>query len=95
MDATQTTKAKFRLGDLYITRNAAMQLSDADVKDALVRHLQGDWGDLGAEDWEENELSLRDGYRLLSVYTAKDGTRFWIITEHDRSATTVLLPEDY
>jgi len=94
MDATRTTLAKFRPGDLYITRNAALQLSGEDVRDAFLRHLRGDWGDLGAEDWEENELSLREGYRLLSAYTAKDGTRFWIITEHDRSATTVLLPED-
>ena len=44
---------------------------------------------------KENELSLKEGFRLLSVYYTKNGTKFWIITEADRSATTILLPEDY
>ena len=53
------------------------------------------WGDLDPEDRQANDLSLKDGSRLLSAYHSKDGTKFWIITEADRSVTTVLLPGDY
>ena len=62
---------------------------------ALSRHVKGDWGELDEDDRQGNERSLREGYRLLSSYTSKSGTKFWIITEADRSVTTVLLPEDY
>ena len=48
-----------------------------------------------ASDWEENEASLSEGFRLLSVYRSREGERFWVITEADRSATTVLLPDEY
>lgn len=65
------------------------------VADYLHRHLTGDWGELDAADRAENELSLREGFRLLSAYDLPDGTRFWIITEADRSATTLLLPNEY
>jgi hypothetical protein len=61
----------------------------------LQRHQAGDWGDVDEHDRQENELSLKNGFRLLSVYHAANGVKFWIITEADRSATTVLLPEDY
>ena len=61
----------------------------------LVRHLAGDWGDVDEHDRRENELSLIHGFRLLSSYTTSNGTRFWIITEADRSATTLLLPDEY
>ena len=86
---------KFPLGQVVMTRNAAETLPQEDVLKALSRHAEGDWGDVDEQDRGENEISLKDGYRLLSVYHAKDGTKFWIITEADRSATTVLLPEDY
>jgi hypothetical protein len=62
---------------------------------ALARHSSGDWGDVCEEDRKENDLSLKEGFRLLSVYTTSTGTKLWIITEADRSVTTVLLPEDY
>ena len=62
---------------------------------ALDRHRRGDWGDVGKEDWQANERALKHGERLLSVYHAADGTKFYVISEWDRSATTVLLPEDY
>lgn len=65
------------------------------VADYLRRHLTGDWGELDAADRAENELSLREGFRLLSAYDLPDGTRFWIITEADRSSTTLLLPAEY
>ena len=87
--------AKFPLGQTVITRNALDVLPKADVIDALARHVTGDWGDVTEHDRQENELSLAEGNRLFSVYHAMDGTKFWIITEWDRSATTVLLPEDY
>jgi hypothetical protein len=61
----------------------------------LERHQAGDWGDVDEHDRQENELSLKSDFRLLSVYHAANGIKFWIITEADRSATTVLLPEDF
>ena len=60
----------------------------------LQRHLNGDWGDLCAADKAENDLSLQQGFRLLSAYETSYGS-LWIITEADRSATTFLLPEEY
>ena len=86
--------AKFELGRVVITSHAADVLPGSAVKTALQRHAAGDWGDVCPADAAENELSLREGFRLLSVYMA-DETKFWVITEADRSATTVLLPEDY
>lgn len=62
---------------------------------ALRRHSQGDWGSLDDEDRRENELSLKEGFRLLSSYESAVGVKFWIITEADRSVTTVLLPSEY
>lgn len=61
----------------------------------LHRHVTGDWGDITEEDKEMNESSLRKGYRILSAYHLKDGTKIWVITEADRSATTLLLPSEY
>jgi hypothetical protein len=64
--------------------------------DFLARHVCGDWGELSEGDRKENELSLKQGLRLLSSYrTSADDTRVWVITEADRSATTILLPEEY
>ena len=60
----------------------------------LARHATGDWGELCAFDRRQNEIALRDGYRIFSSYDVPAG-RIWIITEADRSVTTILLPEDY
>lgn len=87
--------AKFPLGEIVATRGAAEGVAPDDVLRALERHAAGDWGDCDPEDWAENELSLREGFRLFSVYHSSAGTKFWIITEADRSVTTVLLPEEY
>lgn len=87
--------AKFELGATCITSTAQSILNDEDVCLALRRHALGDWGEVCREDWNENELSLDQGFRLLSVYRDRNNRKFWIITEADRSATTVLLPEDY
>jgi len=60
-----------------------------------ARHQSGDWGNLDSEDRNSNDQALARGGRIFSAYNATDGTKFWIITEADRSVTTVLLPEDY
>lgn len=86
---------KFPLGQMVITANANARLPELDVLIGLERHASGDWGELDEHDRQENELSLREGFRLLSAYHASNGEKFWIITEADRSVTTVLLPEDY
>ena len=61
----------------------------------LKRHLTGDWGEVDDHDRRENQLSVGQGFRLLSAYTFSDGTKLWIVTEADRSATTLLLPSEY
>ena len=66
-----------------------------EVLNAIGRHARGDWGDVNEDDWEENDFSLGEGFRLLSSYRGGNDTKFWVITEHDRSTTTVLLPEEY
>jgi hypothetical protein len=86
---------KFRLGRTVNTSNALTKLSQADVQNALRRHHLADWGDLDASDREANVRALHDGGRFLSAYRSARGEKFWIITEADRSATTVLMPEDY
>jgi hypothetical protein len=87
--------SRFSLGRLYITPGAHGALTPADVWLALCRHCRGDWGQLDPDDRKENEAALQQGRRLLSAYHSRQGVAFWIITEADRSATTVLLPEDY
>ena len=95
MNATAESTAKFRLGRIVSTPNALSQLTQDDILLAIKRHQAGDWGEVDEHDREENELSLKQGFRLLSVYHSANGTKFWIITEADRSVTTLLLPEDY
>lgn len=87
--------SKFPLGRLVATSNAVSQLSPADVAAGIGRHASGDWGEVCEEDHASNEEALVDGIRLMSVYTSSNGIKFWIITEWDRSITTVLLPEVY
>jgi len=95
MSANVVPLAKFRLGRILSTPNALAHISNEDILNAIQRHQGGDWGDVNAEDSTANDRALIDGSRVLSVYHAADGVKFWIITEGDRSATTVLLPEDY
>ena len=87
--------ALFRLGRLVATPNALNSLTQDDILRGIQRHQAGDWGDLGENDHAANDQALAQGTRLLSAYRAANGTKFWIITEADRSITTVLLPEDY
>jgi hypothetical protein len=88
---------KFPLGQLIATPGAAAALDATGEHPTtyLRRHWRGDWGELDMEDVAENEFSLTRGLRLLSAYNLKDGTRIWIITEADRSTTTILLPSEY
>jgi hypothetical protein len=92
---TTIDQSKFALGEVVITANAQQTIGAADVRRALARHASGDWGDLCAADRQENEFALDKHLRLFSAYQTADGIKFWIITEADRSVTTVLLPEDY
>lgn len=91
---------KFELGQLVWTRgvNDKVVADEEFVKfviDSLKRHASGDWGDLCDEDKQENELSLKEGFRLFSAYEKEGLPKIWIITEADRSVTTVLFPEEY
>ena len=87
----------FPLGKVVATPAALAALEEAGQSPAefLDRHVRGCWGDLDPEDWKANEDALRNGERLLSAYVLKTGERLWIITEHDRSVTTCLLPSCY
>ena len=87
----------FELGQIVATPGALAALKKAgqQPREFLTRHINRDWGDLDEEDRKENEYSLEHGFRLLSAYKTDAGDRLWIITEADRSVTTLLLPEEY
>ena len=87
----------FSLGQVVATPGAlaALETAQAGAAEYLTRHVNGDWGELGEEDKVENESSGENGFRILSAYTLSTGVKIWIITEADRSATTILLPEEY
>ncbi len=74
---------------------AALQESGEEATPYLQRHNGADWGELDEHDSVENQLGLQRGFRLLSAYTLRSGVKIWIITEADRSSTTILLPEEY
>jgi hypothetical protein len=87
----------FALGVVCATPAAleTLRLCNTDFGDLVSRHVTGDWGAISEEDAALNEIALAQGGRLLSVYLLPDQTVIWVITEADRSATTLLLPEDY
>lgn len=90
---------KFELGQVVMTRGVADWAAENEghsllVMKCLTLHHSGDWGTVDAEDWQANENALIHGDRLLSAYTIV-GTKIWIITEADRSVTTVLFPSEY
>ncbi|MCC7339281.1 MAG: type I restriction endonuclease subunit M [Pirellulaceae bacterium] len=88
-------QALFALGKIVATQGAMSEIPAEDLLKGIVRHSQGDWGELCAADRQENDFSLKHGYRLLSSYRSAQGIKFWVITEYDRSCTTVLLPSEY
>jgi hypothetical protein len=73
----------------------ALEAAGQTADEFLDRHASGDWGEVRSADWEENELSVREGFRVLSAYTLGTGVKVWVITEADRTVTTILLPEEY
>ncbi len=90
--------ALFPLGQLVATPGALALLAGAGENPAvlLARHVSGDWGEVPPEDARENELSVREGFRIVSSYpVGSGGARVWLITEADRSTTCILLPEEY
>ncbi len=95
--ATKTSVTRFALGQTFITPGAeeALLIAGQTEIEFLRRHMSKDWGELSDEDVRENELSLEKGFRLLSAYRTVKGQKLWIITEADRSATTILLPSEY
>jgi hypothetical protein len=93
----ELSAASLDVGRMVATPGALQALEAAEQMpiEFLSRHMNGDWGEVGPEDWAENELSVREGFRILSAYTLKTGVKIWVITEADRSVTTILLPEEY
>jgi hypothetical protein len=87
--------AKFRLGHIVSTPNALSRLTHQDILMGIQRHQAGDWGDVDEHDRQANDRALVEGTRILSVYQATNGIKFWIITDAGHLVTTVLLPEDY
>ena len=93
---------KFDLGQIVATPgflNKVGETTESEknrvIAGILDKHPRGDWGDICDEDKKENDKSLKNGFRLMSVYKFADDTKFWVITEWDRSVTTLLLPEEY
>ncbi len=92
---TTAEKPHFASGQIVATPGVLAQIPHEELVQSLQRHLSGDWGELDEHDWNANESAVRDGSRLVSSFVAARGEKFWIITEADRSSTTVLLPEEY
>jgi hypothetical protein len=92
-----TTQQRFPLGQTCATPRALEALSDAgqDAAKFLSRHQAGDWSEMSEEDKRENEFSVDKDLRIFSAYHLSNGTKIWLITEADRSATTILLPTEY
>lgn len=90
-------KVLFPLGEVFLTIGAkeALEESNQLPNEFLARHQTGDYGLVCKDDWEENELSAKEGFRILSAYRTLQDVKIWVITEADRSSTTILLPDEY
>lgn len=95
MSSESIPAARFRLGRITATPHALEVLTNEEILAGITRHQAADWGDVNGEDRSANEVALIQGTRLWSVYHSAKRVKFWIITEADRSLTTVLMPEDY
>lgn len=97
MNTTTLTTPLFPLGLTYATPGALDALSEAEQEAAelLHRHQHGDWGEMCDEDKRENEFSVNKRLRIFSAYHTSKGEKIWVITEADRSVTTILLPAEY
>ena len=87
----------FPLGDLYSTPGAlaAVEEAKSTALDLVARHVTGDWSEMAKEDQQANEQAIAEGSRVFSAYHLSTGVKLWIITEADRSVTTLLLPSEY
>ena len=94
---TKVATALFPLGMVVMTPGAASLLADSEMPSRrfIERHQEGDWGDLCEEDAQANPDAIEQGDRILSAYKLEGGQKLWVITEADRSVTTLLLPEEY
>lgn len=88
-------RIRFQPGTVVATVGALHVATHAQIHALLQRHLAGDWGDVDAEDAKANERALKWGERILSSYKLPSGEKLWLLTEADRSATTVLTPGEY
>lgn len=97
MVAPNTQLPRFPLGQIVATPGAltAFEQAGQEPMEFLRRHITGDWGEVGAEDRQANEQAVLHGARIMSVYSLRNGTKMWVITESDRSVTTFLLPSEY
>lgn len=105
MELTSFGNELFNPGELYMTNGISYEIQDTneegfhykavEVWNSLARHLDGDWGDLGEEDKKLNEEALKNEDRLFSMYNCKHLGKIYIITEWDRSCTTILFPYEY
>ncbi|MCB0171324.1 MAG: hypothetical protein KDJ52_17165 [Anaerolineae bacterium] len=87
----------FPLGQLVATPGAmqALEAAEQSFIDFVARHVTGDWSELDEHDQAENRFNVKNGMRILSAYTLETGVKIWLITEADRSVTTILLPQEY
>ncbi len=94
---TRAKEPRFPLGQVMATPGAIQAMTDASTAPMalLMRHARGDWGEVCAEDARENDRSIGRGFRILSAYMLPTGVKVWVITEADRSITTILLPDEY
>ncbi|WP_295996900.1 hypothetical protein [Rugamonas sp.] len=96
-DNSKTRKPLFTLGQVVATPGAMSAMSQLGIAplDLIHRHITGDWGDLGVEDQQQNLLAIRSDLRIFSSYKIGASVKIWVITEADRSSTTLLLPDEY
>ncbi len=97
-DAARNAKVNFDLGKILLTPDAVIAFEECgeSLWKYVERHHSGDWGHVSKRDKKENKLALKKGFRIVSVYKLPNtGEKIWIITEADRSATTILLPSEY
>ncbi|MBP3958323.1 hypothetical protein J8F10_24000 [Gemmata sp. G18] len=86
---------RFQPGTVVATIGATQIANHFQMAEMLRRHLHGDWGDVDPEDAKANEHAVKFGERILSSYKTESGEKLWVLTEHDRSATTILTPGEY
>lgn len=97
MNPSTRLKPLFHPGRLLVTpaAHAALHTHGIPVISVILQHVCGNWGEVPDDDRRQNDLSVETGLRLLSCYRLPDASRIWVITEWDRSVTTLLLPDEY